>query len=152
VSRPFLVHQAPAPSSGTSTCCEVVTLLVPTLNVTPRVYPLIPPSDLVGSLYTKMFSRRSYLDLCQYFFYIALWKDFGLSWYFRRPTPTDAVAHHLLLLGSSVGPSSFFKWDCGHRYPSTQDVVQPPLRVVFAPHRYPAVSLSGSYGPDHLQR
>jgi hypothetical protein len=49
---------------------------------------------------------------------------FGLSWSFRWPTPSGAPSCHFSLLRSSIGPSSFCRWDCGQWCPSIQDFVQ----------------------------
>jgi hypothetical protein len=75
---------------------------------------------------------------------------FGLSWFFCRSTPGDAAPRRLSLLGSSVGTSSFCKWDCRQWCPSIQDIIQPPFSVVFAPHRQPAAVSTGWHSPTHL--
>lgn len=78
---------------------------------------------------------------------------FDLPWSFRRPTLSGAPARRLSLLGSSIGPSSFHKWDCVERCPFIQGIVQPQLPAVSSPSRcQPVAPSSVWHGPNHPQR
>lgn len=78
---------------------------------------------------------------------------FGLSWFFRLPTPSDALAHRLFLPGSSVGPTFFRRRCCGHQCSSIQGTVRRPLPVVSAALCCrPSARSSGRHGPNNQQR
>jgi hypothetical protein len=75
------------------------------------------------------------------------------SWSFHQPTRSGAPSRHLSLLGSSIGPSIFCKWECSQWCSFIQDMVQCPLPVVFAPCcGHSAVVSLGWFRPNDPQQ
>lgn len=90
---------------GPGICCAGVALLAPPVDVASRVHAVVSLHDVILSLVgTKVPSRRSVVSSTSSCSEVGL---FGLSWFFLWPASSGDVAHHLLRLGISAGPSSF---------------------------------------------
>lgn len=116
----MLLHQAPAPSLGTSAHCTDVTLSKLLLECTTVCLffkylgdPKVSQMVIHGAVPAGP-SPCSMEGLC------------GLSWFFCQPNPSGDAVCHLSFLGFPLG--SLFSWSYWYRCSSVQDIVQFPFQ------------------------